>query len=485
MMDTYENPLNRPLVVDLDGTVVKSNLLFENISGFLCRYPLRIFHLLGWVSKGKRYLKSRLASLSSIDIATLPFNDNLVSWLRHQKTLGRKLVFATANHHILAESIAVHLDLFDETLATTEHGVNLKAKHKRDALVARYGERAFDYIGNSRADASVWKSAHTSYLVSSSPTLIRKVNKIGNLAKIFSDERPKALHSCLKMLRPHQWVKNFLILIPLLAAHRLDNVSNIIEALMALIVFSLTASSVYVLNDLVDITHDRFHQRKRHRPFAAGNLSLLWGWGLAPGLLLIAFVTASLSFSHAFVAVLSTYFGLSLAYSLRLKQHAILDVLTLSGLYTLRIIAGAVAIHVPLSFWLLTFSSFLFLSLAFIKRLTELKLAYQSGQTECLKGRGYTYHDLELVSSMGIGAGYVTALVLALYIQDAHTAVLYHSAKVIWLACPILLYWISRAWLMAHRGKMPDDPILFAIKDRTSWIVGFCFLSVFVVAKIF
>jgi 4-hydroxybenzoate polyprenyltransferase len=249
-------------------------------------------------------------------------------------------------------------------------------------------------------------------------------------------------------------------------------------------VFGLTASSVYILNDLADVADDRHHHRKRFRPFAFGNLSLLTGWVAWPSLLIAAFVLASTLLPASFVWVLGAYFILTLAYSLRLKQSAMLDVLTLAGLYTIRIIAGAAAISVPLSFWLLSFSVFIFLSLAFIKRFSELKTARKSGHEGNIRGRGYVHQDLELVSSMGSSAGYLSVLVLALYIQDAVNANLYGAPQVIWLACPILLYWISRAWLIAHRGQMHDDPIVFAIKDRVSWVVGACFLGVFALAKV-
>jgi len=478
-----ENQLARPLVVDLDGTLIKSNLLFEGATRFLCRYPFRFFYLLLWLMKGKSYLKAKLASIFSLETAMLPYNVSCLLWLREQKSLGRKLVLATASHRIWADAIANYLGLFDETMAS-EQNINLRSTHKRDVLIERYGEKSFDYIGNEKADLPIWKAAHTSHIVSSSSTLIDGVRHIGNLAEVFSDERPALFRSCLTVLRPHQWVKNLLIFIPLLAAHRMGHTSSVIHALIAFVIFSLMASSVYVLNDVVDIIHDRAHHLKCHRPFAAGHLSLLWGWGLAPCLFMTAFIMAYCLLPTPFLITLLTYFGLTLGYSFWMKQCAMLDVLVLAGLYTLRIVAGAAAIHVPLSFWLLTFSGFFFLSLAFIKRLTELKLARQSGLQDPIKGRGYVHHDLELVSSMGIAAGYMAILVLALYIQDIHTAMLYRSPQLIWLACPILLYWISRSWLIAHRDQMADDPVVFAIKDPVSWLVAICFLSVFVLAKV-
>ena len=472
-----------PLVVDLDGTLIKTDLLFESASQFITRHPFRLLILLRWAIKGKSHLKARLAENYLIDAASLPYNRNLVSWLSEQRRQGRKIILATASHKLLAHAVASHLGFFDEILAT-EGEINLKANHKRDLLISKYGEQGFDYIGNDVDDFPVWQSAQRSHVVSSSPSFIKRVDTIGNLAKTFPNERLSLISSLAKALRPHQWFKNILIFVPLLAAQRFGDFVSNIQALIAFGVFGLTASSVYLLNDLVDVADDRHHQRKQHRPFAAGNLSLVTGWLIWPVLVLISFGLAWLLLPPAFIVVLALYFALTLAYSLRLKQSAIIDVLTLASLYTLRIIAGAAAISVPLSFWLLTFSMFIFLSLAFIKRFSELKSARQANLDGLLRGRSYEHQDLELVSTMGIGSGYLAVLVLALYIQDSRTSELYHTPQLIWLACPILLFWISRAWLITHRGQMHDDPIVFAIKDRMSWLVGLCFLGVFALATI-
>ena len=472
-----------PLVVDLDGTLIKTDLLFESANQFITRKPFCLATLWAWLAQGKSHLKAQLAQNYSIDAPSLPYNRNLISWVSEQHQHGRKIILATASHKLLAEAVANHLGFFDEVLAT-EDNINLKANHKRDLLISKYGEQGFDYIGNDVADFPVWQSAHTSYVVSSSPTFIKRVSAIGNLSKTFPSERPSFIGSLIKALRPHQWLKNILIFVPLLAAQHFGDLLSDIQALIAFGVFGLTASSVYLLNDLVDVADDRHHQRKQHRPFAAGNLSLVTGWLIWPVLVLISFGLAWLLLPPAFIVVLALYFALTLAYSLRLKQSAIIDVLTLASLYTLRIIAGAAAISVPLSFWLLTFSMFIFLSLAFIKRFSELKSARQANLDGLLRGRGYEHQDLELVSTMGIGSGYLAVLVLALYIQDSRTSELYHAPQLIWLACPILLFWISRAWLITHRGQMHDDPIVFAIKDRMSWLVGLCFLGVFALAKI-
>lgn len=470
-------------MVDLDGTLIRTDLLFETANTLVTRHPFQTLRLPAWLANGKSYLKSRLAETSAIDPASLPYNEPLVAWLHGQKAQGRQLVLATASHRRLAELVAWHLDLFDEVLAT-EGEINLKSNHKRDQLISRYGERGFDYVGNDSADLAVWKAAERAYVVSSSPSLIAKARALGNVEQVFDDGRRPILNTFLKALRPHQWMKNLLVFVPLLAAHRYGDEASLLHVLIAFFVFGLTASSVYLLNDLVDVADDRHHPRKRRRPFASGDLSLLHGWLAWPLLTITAFAIASITLPPIFAGVLGTYFVLTLAYSLRLKQSAVIDVLTLAGLYTLRIIAGAAAIGVPLSFWLLTFSMFIFLSLAFIKRFSELKTARDNGSQERIRGRGYIHEDLEVVSSMGTSAGYLAVLVLALYIQDSHTAELYATPKFIWLACPLLLFWISRAWLIAHRGQMHDDPIVFALKDRVSWLVAACFFAAFGLARL-
>lgn len=472
--------LNRPLVVDLDGSLIKTDLLFETANSFVAKHPYKVWKLIPWFLSGKGALKAKLAECSEIDAASLPYNKGLLAWLREQKAGGRQLVLATASDIKLAEAVAQHLELFDEVLAT-EGGVNLKAERKRDLLVSRFGENRFDYVGDCSADLPVWRSAGDAYLIGSSPLLMGRVKKQANLAGVFADDKPPLLQSLARALRPHQWLKNLLLFVPLLSAHLYGDGSSVMLALLAFLVFGMTASSVYVLNDLIDVADDRHHLRKRNRPFASGDLSLVHGWITWPLLLLMAFFLAALTLPPLFLGVLGTYYLLTLAYSLFLKRTPMVDVLTLAALYTLRIIAGAAAIAVLPTFWLLLFSMFVFLSLAFMKRFSELKAAKDAHR---LRGRGYAREDLELVSSAGVAAGYLATLVLALYIQDQHTAEIYRTPSLIWLACPLLLYWISRAWLVAHRGDMHDDPIVFAIKDKISWIVGFCLLGVFGLAKL-
>lgn len=474
---------NTILVVDLDGTLIRTDLLVESASQFLIQHPLYFFKPLLWLLRGKTVLKSELAQRVQLDVSALPYNALVLDWLRAEKQSGRRLVLATASHRVLADQVAQHLNLFDEVLAT-EGDTNLKATAKSDVLVARFGKGGFDYVGNDWPDLKVWAQAHTAHVVDAPAALLARAQAQGQVGRVFDSGMPASLMAMLKAMRLHQWMKNLLVFVPLMAAHQYADAQRDVLALMAFVVFSLMASSVYLLNDLVDVQDDRHHTRKRNRPFASGALSLITGWVVWPVLLLVA-ATLSVFFMPVLFSVsLGIYFVLTVAYSLHLKQLAVVDVLTLAALYTLRIIAGAAAIDVAMSFWLLLFSMFIFLSLALIKRYSELKVARDAGKTGALRGRGYEAEDLELVSSLGGSAGFIAVLVLALYIQDGQAAHLYATPQVIWLACPVMLFWISHAWLIAHRGRMHDDPIVFALKDKVSWGVGVFMVAVLALARV-
>ncbi len=481
--DTSGSAQPLPLVVDLDGTLIKTDLLAETASSFLLAQPFHFYALPLWLIQGKSVLKTRLAQSTCIDAAVLPYNQDLLAWLREEKAKGRRIVLATASHSLLADRVATHLGLFDDVLSTDDSS-NLKGAAKREALVGRYGERGFDYVGDDWPDVPVWGSAAQAHVVSRSPRLIAAARAQGNLGRTLVDGKPTPAAALLKAMRLHQWVKNLLVLIPLLAAHRYGDVASVWRALLAFLVFGLAASSVYLLNDLVDLNDDRNHPRKRQRPLAAGHLGLVAGWLAWPALALLSFALSILALPWLFTVSLAFYLVTTLAYSMRLKRIPMVDVMTLALLYTLRIIAGAAAIAVPLSFWLLSFSMFIFLSLALVKRYSELKATGNAGPGIRLRGRDYGVQDLELVAILGASAGYTAVLVLALYIQDSHTAALYASPEFIWLACPLMLFWVSRTWLITHRGQMHDDPIVFAIKDRVSWAVAFLVALVFVLAKV-
>ncbi|SAK74581.1 Decaprenyl-phosphate phosphoribosyltransferase [Caballeronia pedi] len=461
--------MTKPIVVDLDGTLIHSDILVESGFAFVRSFPHRFYKPLLWLSRGgKPALKSRLAQYVSIDVTTLPYNTQIIAWLEEMRAAGRSIVLATASHESFAHRISEYLGIFDRVFATDEQ-VNLSSHRKRERLVAEYGEKGFDYVGNSHDDIAVWQSADRAYVVNPHAGVVRAAAKGENIEQVF-ESRPPSHKVWAKALRLHQWLKNLLIFVPLLAGHKLDSPALVGLAVLAFFAFGLCASSVYLLNDLLDLEDDRHHPVKRKRPLAAGTMPLLWGVALCPVLLAAAFGIALAFLPWRFNAVLLGYYALTLAYSLVLKRRVMVDVVTLAALYTTRIIAGAAAISVRPTFWLLAFSMFFFLSLALVKRYTELHATLSAGR-EKTRGRGYLASDLSVVSSLGTSSGYISVLVLALYIQDQHTAALYRHPQYIWIACPVMLYWISRTWVIAHRGKMNDDPIVFAARDRMSLLV--------------
>ncbi|MEK7888706.1 UbiA family prenyltransferase [Burkholderia contaminans] len=465
--------ISRPLVVDLDGTLLRSDILVESGFSYLKSYPLRSFSPLLWLAGGgKPALKSALAARIDLDVSVLPYDPQIVAWLKEEHASGRTIVLATASHEKYAHEIAQHLGLFDEVFATDDQ-VNLSSHMKKDRLVARFGEQGFDYAGNSRDDLPVWRAAERAYVVNAPAAVRRTAEKAGNVERVF-ETCPPALKTWARSLRIHQWLKNLLIFLPLLAGHMLGSAQLIGDAALAFVAFGLCASSVYLLNDLLDLEDDRHHPTKRRRPLASGALPLMYGLAAFPVLLVSAFTLAFTVLPWRFSAVLLGYYALTLLYSTILKRLVMIDVVVLAMLYTVRIVAGTTAIAVHLTFWLLAFSMFIFLSLALVKRYAELFSMKKRGLSQT-RGRGYIASDLEVVSSLGSAAGYLSVLVLAMYIQDPKTAHLYSHPQIIWLACPLLLYWISRTWIIAHRGHMHDDPIVFAVRDWVSLIViGLC-----------
>lgn len=463
-----------PLVVDLDGTLLRSDLLHESTLKLLRGGPHLVLALPFWLASGKAGLKRRIAERVSLDVASLPYDPEVLDWIREERREGRQIVLCTASDAKFAQQVADHLGVFDEVLAS-DGRTNLSSHRKAAALVARYGERGFDYAGNAKADLPVWSRARRAVVVAAPAGVTRATRQRTEIEREFQRKGGRTWH-WIRALRLHQWLKNLLLFLPLLGAHQLLNPPLLRDAVLAFVSFGFCASSVYVLNDLMDLESDRRHPRKRKRPFAAGQLSPLAGTAVSGVLLLAAFAIAS-AVRPEFMVWLAAYFVLTLAYTFWLKRKVLLDVLSLAGLYTLRIIAGGAAVGLAASFWLLAFSLFLFLSLAFVKRYSELKLMLEQGQDEA-HGRGYRTDDLELIQMLGIVAGFSAVLVMALYINGETVVRLYRHPEVMWLTVPILLYWISRMWVKAHRGDMHDDPVLYAVQDRVSLACGALFLGV-------
>jgi len=456
-----------PLCVDLDGTLLRTDALYETLMVLLSRNPFYVFLLPFWLMKGKAALKKKIAERAHLDASLLPYDSRIVDLVR--QTTARPRVLCTASDTIIAQAVASHLGCFEEILSSNG-GLNLSGHRKAEALVERFGERGFDYVGNGVIDLKVWSRARGAWVVNAGAALHRAAQRVVDV-RAFLPRPGSRIGAWFKALRLHQWLKNVLVFVPLLASHRFFEISAIAQSLLAFVAFGLCASGTYLLNDMLDLASDRAHHSKCRRPFAAGDLPILHGMIAAPLLTLAGFFIG-LACSPLFAGILTLYFVLTLAYSFRLKRMVMVDVITLAGLYTIRIIGGAAAIDTRVSFWLLAFSMFMFLSLAMLKRYTELVAMRRDGRFQA-KGRDYTVEDLTIVQSLGGACGYIAVLVACLYINSQTGAALYRNPEFLWLLCPMLLYWVSRAWLMAHREQMHDDPLVFAARDRVSLVLLF------------
>jgi 4-hydroxybenzoate polyprenyltransferase/phosphoserine phosphatase len=457
-----------PLCVDLDGTLVKCDTLVDSLMALARSRPAAFFCTPLWACKGKAYLKERVGSLIALDVAHLPYNRALLDYLNKEGAAGRRIYLATGADAPLARRIAAHLGIFEEVLAS-DGAINLTGHNKLALLENRFSLEGFDYIGNAVPDVPLLQSARQAMLANPNLRLrgLLKFKKIP-VAREFVD-RPSRLAAAAKAIRVHQWAKNLLVLLPLLLAHSLRRAS-VLASLAAFFCFCLTASATYILNDLLDLETDRRHLTKRLRAFAAGNLSVPAGLGISLVFLVVSAFTALL-LPRAFLWYLLLYLVTTLSYSLALKRVVLVDVIVLSGLYTIRMLAGAAATATYVSPWLAAFSIFLFLSLAMVKRFSELQNLHARGMTPA-NGRGYLISDIEQLRSFGTSSAYASILIFALYINGHDVAVLYHHPDRMWLITPLLILWLSRIWLLASRGVLDEDPVVFALTDRMSLLMG-------------
>jgi len=462
------NTNKKPLCVDLDGTIISTDTLLESMLLSVKLKPYILFLFPFWILKGRAYLKKKTADIAIPDVSLLPYKENVITYIKDEKSKGRKIVLATATHKPIADAVSEHLGIFDKVLST-DNNHNLRSENKSMALVELYGERGFDYIGDSSADLAVWKSADGAILVEPDNSLLSKVKSSSNVIKVFEREN-KSFRTFIKEIRVYQWIKNILIFLPFLMAHKPET-DIILNAFFAFLSFSFTASFVYVLNDLLDLESDRQHPRKRLRPLASGALTIHAGILSAPLLLLTGLAIGIFLLPVEFLFTLLIYLILTTAYSFYLKRIIILDVIILSCLYTIRLIAGANAVNVEASPWLLGFSIFLFLSLAIMKRYTELRVVLEQNKSKT-KGRGYKVEDTTFLRTIGPISGFLSVLILALYVNSEKVISLYNTPQMLWLTLLCLLFWVSRIWLVTYRGKMYDDPIVFMAKDPVSYIVG-------------
>lgn len=466
-----------PLVVDVDGVLVATDLLQEAALQYVARYPLRAYRILLWLIEGKSNLKIQLANRVNPGIGIVPLRQEVLTLIRDAQATGRPVYLASASDRRyiveLAERIGGIAGVFG-----TDSDRNLAGEAKADRLVSAFGVKGFDYIGDAPSDFAVWRCARRSLVVSHSASFSARVLKDFPGSEIVANARP-TLHSYFAALRPHQWAKNFLIFLPLIAGHRFAT-QTIAATFLAFVCFCLAASGTYIANDLLDLQADRDHPQKSNRPFAAGKIPIGQGVMLAIVLMASSFVF-SLFLPWRFTGILSIYLTCTVAYSLILKRKLLIDVIMLGGLYTLRIYGGLAAINTHQTQWLLMFSLFLFLSLAIIKRCSELIANRAMGKSGAGR-RGYRVDDLNVLLPLGAAAGYGSVLVFTLYLSSPEMAALYTHPNRLWLACPLLLYWISRVLVLANRGELHDDPVIFALTDRISWITGICLAIVIAVS---
>jgi 4-hydroxybenzoate polyprenyltransferase len=456
------------LCVDCDGTLIRTDLIYEAILNLLKQSFHLIFLLPFWLLKGKAYFKDKVANYSNIDASLLPYNESFLEFLKSEKNSGREIALVTASHKRYADNIAEHLGIF-ATVIATQDGINMSGRKKADYLCHIFGERQFDYAGNGRVDLHVWRHAAKAIVVSSRNSLTDQVAKICRIDRIFSTNRFQLIN-IIEEIRFHQWLKNTLVFVPLVAAHKINNLEIVSQGILSFISFGFCASSGYIINDLLDLPSDRAHPIKQTRAFASGNLPVIYGVILSPLLLSLGIAIAML-LPLCFLFVLIGYWCITNIYSLWLKKFVIIDVITLAALYIIRIVAGGAATALIPSFWLLVFSLFLFISLAIIKRHAELMVISQENGKSTL-GRGYRVADLPLLLSIGNTCGYISILVFALYINNPDVNKLYQNPTMLWLILPLLLYWISRVWLKSHRGEMDCDPVIFAMKDKISLVIA-------------
>ncbi|MBN9509079.1 MAG: UbiA family prenyltransferase [Alphaproteobacteria bacterium] len=454
-----------PLCVDLDGTLLRTDSLHEATAAVLLADPRVLTQIPGWLAQGRAHLKQQLAARWQFDPARLPYNQALLTWLRAEQARGRHIVLATAADRRVAEVVAAHLGLFDEVIAS-DGSANLRGAAKAAALVQRFGERGFAYAGNDATDHAVWRHAAAAVLVNAPAAVQREAAAGGHVARTIAEPR-SVWRATLRALRPHQWVKNALCLIPPLAAGDLRNPHAWAATLAVAAAFCLVASGIYLFNDLADIAADRASVRKSRRPFASGALSPLVGLALAPPLLLAG---GALGWRAGAAPALGAYLALSIGYNVRLKEMPLIDVFVLAALYTIRLFGGGEASGHAVSLWLLGFSSFLFLGLALVKRVSELQRVLAAGGRSIAR-RGYLAEDVLMLQMFGTAAAFASAIVLSLYVQSTAVMRLYAQPVMLWGSIPLLLFWQCRLWLATARGYMHDDPIVYAARDWVSWLV--------------
>ncbi|MBB6430782.1 UbiA family prenyltransferase [Algisphaera agarilytica] len=463
------------LYVDLDGTLIQSDLLIESAVGLVKADPASLWCVPGWLAQGRPMLKRQLAERAMPEASELPYRPEVLAYLREQRDQGRQLILATAADCPAAERVAEHLGLFDDVLAT-DGQTNLKGKAKLEAIRKHADGQPFAYMGDSSADEPIWAEADERLMAGGNEKLYQRVTSDGGACRAFEMQGP-AWGALLAGMRPRQWVKNGLLLVPMLAGHAVT-AGNLLSVFWGIVCFCLAASSIYLVNDTLDVHADRTHPTKSRRPIASGRLPIPTAIAAVPVLMGTALLFAAVFLPIEFLGWLVAYLVVTVLYSTTLRSRLLLDVITLAGLYALRIFAGGAVVQITPSFWLLTLSIFLFLSLGFLKRYAELRnmadeAATQPGEPARHTERGYLPEDRGLIQLMGVVSGYAGAVILCLYLNDPISKELYAKPAMLWPVVPLFVYWVSRIWLIAQRGHMNEDPVAWAVGDRVSWALVF------------
>lgn len=466
------------IVVDLDGTLTFTDTFFESL---ICLIKKNIFYLLilpFWLLQGKSKLKSKVSDRIFLDATLLPYNKKLIEFLLKEKKKNKKIILCSATDKRIANSVAEHLNLFDEVIASDKL-LNVAGINKKKLLEKKFGKKNFDYAGNSKIDIKVWEAAKSSIVVNANKSVIHQAKKITNFCKVFPKQKLKIL-DWLKIFRIHHWIKNLIIFIPLIAAHQINNFQILPALTIIFFSFSICASGIYIINDLIDLQSDRKHLSKRNRPIASGILSI-------QNAILLSIICITLSIvlglvvSTKYIIYLVFYLLLNILYSLYLKRFILIDCFVLVIFYNLRIIVGGLIGNIEISFWLFMFSTFIFLSLALIKRYIELQ-KYKNTTNKYLYGRGYKSSHARIVKILGLVTGYLSVFILFLYANASTTSILYNEPKIIWFVVPVFFYWMYRMWLKAEKNEIDDDPIIFIIKDKISIFLSLLILIIFVIA---
>ena len=470
------------LCTDLDGTILVGDSFWESFLALVGAHPWYVCFVPFWLLRGKAALKYEISRRVQLNVSKLPVREELIRFLHQEKQAGKKVILVTGADAKIAHAVAEHLGFFDGVLAS-DGVTNLTGEKKKEAIQDLVHGLRYDYIGNSREDIPAWSAATSAFLVGPSPSLLKTVQRtttVGGVVKSYENY----WGSLWQSLRPAHWIKNLLVFVPIVMAHELNDLSRLIRVLIAFVSFSLCASGIYLLNDLFDLEADRLHPKKKLRPLPSGKLPVRAGLIFAPLLVVAGFLTACLLPTKLVLATVFLYTVATTLYSTYVKRIPILDVLLLTALYLMRILGGGMAAEVDVSPWLIAFSMFLLLSLAFSKRQAELiEQTSAEGNQAGTSKRGYREQDTDILQQFGVTSGYLSVLVLAFYINGTDVTRLYRHPQVIWLACPMLLYWVSRVWFLASRGKLSEDPVVFAARDPISYLLGVLLLLILFVAS--